>query len=130
MSNDPNALDFEVPVEGTDKRIGIARADQGSRIVQLASCHPGLGINIWEGPDGDDLDGFVRRWTEWLEGDEELFPYIDSRFGMTAYLMRAGIPTWIACSLQYARREDTRAPVARAGVPFRDESSGLPILRR
>lgn len=128
--SEPNTLDWEVPVEGTDKRIGIARADQGSRIVQLASQHPGLGINIWEGAEGDDLEGFVARWTEWVNGDEELFPYVDARFGMTAYLMRAGIGNWIACSLQYARREDTRAPVARAGVPFRDDATGLPILRR
>jgi hypothetical protein len=132
---EPNALDFEVPVDGTDKSIGIARADQGSRIVQLASSNPGLGINIWEGPEGDDLKGFVERWQAWVQSDEEVFPYVDSRFGMTAYLLRAGarpgesIPGWVACSLQYARREDTRAPVARAGMAFRDAATGLPLLR-
>jgi len=132
---EPNALDFEVPVEGTGKSIGIARADQGSRIVQLASANPGLGINIWEGPEGDDIEGFRRRWEEWVTGGDEFFPYVDARFGMTAYLMRGGarsgesIPCWVACSLQYARRDDVRAPVARAGMPFRDEATGLPLLR-
>ena len=128
MNDAPNALDFEVPVEGTDQSIGIARADQGSRIVQIAFANPGLGINVYEGERGDDLAGFRERWSEWVESDEAVFPYTDARFGMTAYLCRGAIPLVVAFSLQYQRREDTRAPVARRGVLV--DENGLPVLRR
>ena len=129
MSDAPTALDFEVPVEGTDTSIGIARADQGSRIVQIAFANPGLGINVYEGERGDDLDGFRERWEAWvMDESDPVFPYTDARFGMTAYLCRGAIPLVVAFSLQYQRREDTRAPVARRGVLV--DENGLPVLRR
>ena len=124
---EPNAIEFEVPVEGTDAKIAIARPDQGNRIVQLASSNPGLGLNIWEGPDGDDLEGFADRWMAWVNGNEELFPYIDVRFGNVAYLTRSAIPIMVAMSLQYHDRKDARAGVARVAV---DPTSGLPVVRR
>lgn len=122
----PNAIDFEVPVEGTDAKIAISRADQGNRIVQLAASNPGLGINVWEGPAGDDLEGFAARWREWVQGDEELFPYIDVRFGNVCYLTRSAIPIFVAMSLQYHDRKDARAGVAQVAAG----PGGLPLLRR
>ena len=123
---EPNAVEMEVPVEGTDVSIAVARPDQGVRIVQLASANPGLGLNIWEGESGDDLEGFAQRWCEWVRGDEELFPYIDVRFGRHAFLTRSAIPHMVAMSLQYHAAKDARAPVARVA----HDAAGLPILRR
>lgn len=125
--HEPNTLDFEVPVDGTDKSIGIARADQGSRIVQLAFANPGLGINLWEGDEGDDMDGFRARYHAWKHSSEEDLVYVDARFGSIAYLTREAIPLIVAYSLQYMPRENTRAPVARRALV---DGSGLPILRR
>jgi len=124
---EPNAIDFEVPVEGTDARIAIARADQGNRIVQLAGRNPGLGINVWEGPDGDDIEGFCARWDEWfLDESKPRLWYLDARFGNVAYLTRSAIPEFVAISLQFHARKDARAGMAQVAV----RPDGLPIVRR
>jgi len=124
---EPNAIDYEVPVAGTPAKIAIARADQGSRIVQLAGRNPGLGINVWEGPEGDDLEGFAARWDAWVADETQpRLWYIDARFGNVCYLTRSAIPDIIAMSLQYHARKDARAGVAQFAVG----PDGLPIVRR
>lgn len=127
MTHEPNAIESEVPVAGTDKAIAISRPDQGSRIVQLAFDSPGIGINVWEGPAGDDLEGFSERYAEWVAGDDPFLWYIEVRFGNVAYLTRAAIPHVVAMSLQYHRREDARAGVVAAAV---DPATGIPLIFR
>lgn len=127
MTHEPNAIESEVPVEGTDKAIAIARPDQGNRIVQLAFDSPGVGINVWEGVAGDDLEGFCERFAEWVAGDEPFLWYLEVRYGNVAYMTRAAIPHIVAMSLQYHRREDARAGVVAAAV---DPSTGLPLVGR
>lgn len=126
MRHEPNAVESLVPVPGTDKDIAIARPDQGNRIVQLAGRSPGLGINLWEGEEGDDLEGFAKRWDAWVAGEEPRLWYIEVRYGNVAYLTRSAIPEIVAMSLQYHRREDARAGLAAVAVA----PDGVPIVRR
>lgn len=123
---DVQTSEIEVPVEGTDKSIAINRPDQGQRIVQVVFDSPNMAIHVWEGPDGDDIEGFRQRWNEFVAGDAPDLVYFDARFGRDAYICRASIPHVFLIAVQYHRREDIRAGMARTA----EDRRGLADLAR
>ena len=101
----------------TKSGLALPKPDQGYRCVWLRLDMPGsTGLVAWEGKEGDDLDGFMARWAQWIAGDEELLPFLEPRFGFRHYFPRSLIPRVIEIGYCYLPRHDVRAEAQQEAV--------------
>lgn len=110
--------------------IVIPDPDQGTPYIAVNFTFPSTMLMIWEpfedGTEGGhNLFGFARRWRDWEQSDEPFLQAVDPRFGQPVIIPRAAIAHVVQFSIQYHRKEDTRAGVRGLGLAV----PGSPITR-
>lgn len=94
----------------TRSGLEIPKPDQGYRVVYLRLDVPGAtGLVVWEGQEGDDLEGFLARWELWLESDERFLHFTEPRYGFDHVFPRDLVPRVIEIGYCFVPRQDTRA---------------------
>lgn len=116
----------------TASGIEIPDPDQGTAYVLVNCAMPSTMFQVWEPfedgtPGGHNLFGFLRRWKEWAASEEPYLMAIELRFGHPMAFPRAilGESGAVGISVQYHRREDTRAGL-RSGLAV----PGQPTVRQ
>jgi hypothetical protein len=106
----------------TASGITIPDPDQGTPYLLINFAMPSTQLMVWEpfedgAEGGHNLYGFLARWDAWTRSEEPFLEAIDPRFGHPMAIPRSAIPQVIGISIQYHRKEDTRAGVRGLAVP-------------
>jgi hypothetical protein len=109
-------MSLDVHESMTPSGIAIADPDQGTPHVVVHLAVVNVFVHVWEpftdGTEGGhDLLGFTERWREWAAGDEPYFYAREPRFGFPVVIPRSCLEWVTQITLEYRRREDTRAGV-------------------
>jgi len=112
----------------TKSGFAIPKPDQGYRVVWLRVDVPGHpGLVVWEGKEGDDLDGFLARWARFVAGNDEFLPFLEPRFGFREYFTRDLVAHVHQIGYTFMPRHDVRAEAQQEAQPAHAVELEVPL---